>query len=339
MKVPEFGKTLIRRCFCTCGSLLLVFVFVTELRPAPRPQPKTAARPVKAALVQYQVRAADYRSEAAFAQRVAALTAEAAAGGAEIVVFPEYLNVFLAAVPLGPALAQAGSLPAVLSLLQQKYGRPVSLPEYLRMQSSNSRAIMDRVWGRLARRHDVWIIAGSVFVAGPAGDPDAARQPYLYNRAFVYNPRGRVAYTQDKVYLTPFEKNKIGLSPGDPSDARTFKAAGLSCSLTLCRDTFFEVWHRPFAGADIWFDLKANGVEFDRDARQTFTKALPERIADTEVPYGATVCLTGSFFDLFWEGASSLVVPSDGVPSGYKTVKAAEDPAAEEVLYVNIEAD
>ncbi len=337
MNVSEGGRTLIRGCIFVAASLLLVCGFLTELWPAPttgQPGAEAAslAPQVKVALVQYRVSPADYRSEAAFAGRVGALTARAAAAGADIVVFPEYLNVFLAAVPLGPSLAEAGSLPGILALLQRRSGRPVSLSKYLRLQSSNSRAIMDRVWGRLARRHDLWIVAGSAFVAEPAGGPN----PQLFNRAFVYNPAGRVAYTQDKVYLTPFEQQDVGLSSGDPAAARTFEAAGLTCALTLCRDTFFEVWHRPFEQADIWFDLKANGVEFDQQARDTFTKALPERIADTEVPHGATVCLTGRFFDLFWEGESSLVVPSATAPHGYRTKKKTADPAAETLLYISI---
>lgn len=326
MNVSEGGYTAKRRSIFVAACLLLVCVLAPELWPAP------TADSTRIALVQYRVSPADYRSEAAFAARVGDLTAQAAARGAEIVVFPEYLNVFLAAVPLGPELAEAGSLPDILALLKQHYGRPVGLPEYLRLQSDNTRDIMDRVWGRLARRHGVWIIAGSSFIAEPSPGTEAQ----LFNRAFVYNPAGRLAYTQDKVYLTPFEKKAVGLSAGDPSAARSFEAAGLTCVLTLCRDTFFEVWHRPFAQADIWFDLKANGVEFDQQARQTFTAALPERIVDTGVPYGATVCLTGRFFDLFWEGESSLVAPSPEAPDGYETKKKTADPAAETILYISI---
>ena len=326
MNVSEGGRIALKRSIFVAAGLLLVCVFVTELQAAP------TAQPVKVALVQYRVSPADYRSEAAFARRVGELTAQAAADGAKIVVFPEYINVFLAAVPLGSSMAQAGSLPGVLALLQQRYGRPIGLPEYLRLQSGNTRAIMDRVWGRLARRHNLWIIAGSSFVAEPA----SGSNPQLLNRAFVYGPDGGITYTQDKVYLTPFEKEAVGLSPSVPSEARTFEAAGLTCALTLCRDTFFEVWHRPFAQAEIWFDLKANGVEFDQDARETFTTALPERIADTGVPHGATVCLTGRFFDLFWEGESSLVVPSSEAPGGYATKKKTADPAAEALLFISV---
>lgn len=326
MHVSEGGRGAIRRCITAAASLLLVCVFLTELWPAP------TAQPVQIALVQYQVSPADYRSEAAFARSVGDLTARAAARGADIVVFPEYLNVFLAAVPLGPSLAEISSLPEALALLQQRYDRPLSIPEYLRLQSTNTRAIMDRVWGALARRHKLWIIAGSSFVAEPSAGPKAQ----LFNRAFVYNPAGRVAYTQDKVYLTPFEKGTVGLSPGDPADVRTIRAEGLDIGLTICRDTFFDIWNRRLGAADVWIDLKANGVEFDQQARHTFAEALPERIAETDVPYGATVCLTGRFFDLFWEGTSSLVVPSESSPAGYQTKKKTADPAAETLLYVNI---
>ena len=318
--------TVMRRAFLTVTVVTFAFISLTELRPEPTAQPAGPDASVKAALVQYEVQRADYSSETRFAARVGELTAQAAAEGAEIVIFPEYINVFLAAVPLAEQLTAADSLPQILQLLQQRHGRPVGLPEYLRMQSADTRAIMDRVWGRLARRHKLWILAGSSFVAEGAE---------LYNRAYVYSPDGKVAYRQNKVFLTPFEKETVGLSAGNRSEARVFEAAGVDIALTLCRDTFFDEWNGQMKSADLWVDLKANGVEFDQEARQTFTEALPERIAETKVPYGATVCLTGRFFDLFWEGISSLTVPAD-TAKGYKTIKKTEKADEEELLLIEI---
>jgi predicted amidohydrolase len=303
------GSKVIRRAFLTVTAVIFAFISLTELQPAPTAQADSTAHPIKVALVQYEVRRADYSSEARFAASVGGLTAQAAAEGAKIVLFPEYINVFLAAVPLAGQLTRAESL-----------------PEYLRMQSADTRAIMDRVWGRLARRHKLWILAGSSFVAEGAK---------LYNRAFVYGPDGQVAYRQDKVFLTPFEKETVRLSPGHIAEARVFEAAGVDVALTLCRDTFFDQWNGPMKSADLWVDLKANGAEFDQQARQLFTEALPERIAETKVPYGATVCLTGRFFDLFWEGRSSLTVPDDSA-KGYKTIKKTEKADEEQLLLIEI---
>ncbi len=322
-------STVIRGIFFTVTTVIFALISLTELPAEPTVQTAQAdssAAPLKAALVQYEVQRADYSSEARFAASVGELTAEAAAEGAEIVVFPEYINVFLAAVPLAEQLTAADSLPQILQLLQQRHGRPVSLPEYLRMQSADTRAIMDRVWGRLARRHQLWILAGSSFVT---------EGTELYNRAYVYGPDGKVAYRQDKVFLTPFEKETVGLSPGIIADARVFEAAGVDIALTLCRDTFFDEWNGQMKSADLWVDLKANGAEFDQQARQLFTEALPERIAETDVPYGATVCLTGRFFDLFWEGRSSLTVPAD-TARGYKTIKKTDEPDEEELLLIEV---
>ncbi|MCF7914235.1 MAG: hypothetical protein K9L66_03615 [Spirochaetaceae bacterium] len=318
--------TVIRRAVLTVTAVTFAFISLTELPSAPSSQAAGSGASVKAALVQYQVQRADYSSESRFATRVGGLTAKAAAEGARLVIFPEYINVFLAGVPLAEQLTTADSLPQILKLLQQRYGRPVSLPEYLRMQSAHTRAIMDRVWGRLARRHNLWILAGSSFVA---------EGTELYNRAYVYGPDGKVAYRQNKVFLTPFEKETVGLSPGNSSEARVFEAAGVDIALTLCRDTFFEQWNGQMKSADLWVDLKANGAEFDQQARQLFAEALPERIAETEVPYGATVCLTGRFFDLFWEGISSLTVPAD-TGKGYKTIKKTDEADEEELLLIEV---
>jgi predicted amidohydrolase len=160
---------------------------------------------------------------------------------------------------------------------------------------------MNRIWGGLAQRHSVWIVAGSYFGA------DQTNGSRLYNRAVIYGPEGDVIHEQDKVFLTPFEKSLLGLSSAEIGDAETFLIDGWSCALTICRDSFFDEWNERFGNADLWIDIKANGEEYGEQTPALFAKALPERIGETGVPYGLTACLNGSFLDLLWEGPSSVI--------------------------------
>ncbi len=182
---------------------------------------------------------------------------------------------------------------------------------------------MDALWGGLAVEYETYIGAGTYFARGEAGR--------LHNRAVVYDPAGRRVYEQDKVYLTRFETDLLGVSPGRVRAAGTFPAASVEAVLTICRDTFFDEWESVFSGADVWFDLKANGTDFDEEEMQRFERALPARIASSGIAFGATVCLTGRVLDLYWEGESSLVGPAES--GGYLTYARAPDHDREAIIF------
>ncbi len=276
------------------------------------------------AFVQYRVEKNTYRSEESFARDVEALVSEAVNKGSEVVVFPEYTGVFLATIPLSEELEGLGSIGEGISLLRTHYGAEVNLKDFFILRSREVQRLMDTVWGGIAEKYGIWIVAGTAFVAGP--------EKSLYNRLFIYAPDGDVCYTQDKVYQTPFEKGVVGLDGGRVDDAQTVVLEGIECGFTICRDTFFEVWNKEFSELDLWVDLKANGDEFDAGARETFKEALPERIQETHVEMGATVCLTGGFLELFWEGKSS-VIRSAPNKRGYTSVVEARRDDGEQILY------
>jgi predicted amidohydrolase len=167
------------------------------------------------------------------------------------------------------------------------------------------------VFGSRARQYGVAIVAGTAFarVAGEGTDTDggAGGTVELRNRAFVFGRDGRLAYTQDKVYLTEFETDVVGLSPGRVVEAAPFTIAGTRIGLTLCRDTFFDAWEERFRGLDLWIDIKANGVPFTEEERVGFAKALPARLPGAGVRHGITACLVGRYLNLAWEGESSVI--------------------------------
>ena len=234
----------------------------------------------------------------------------------KLVVLPEYVNAFPALIPLVPELQEAGSWEAGIRMLRSREG-PGAVRRYFLDRAPEVRRWMDRFYGGWAREHRAWVLAGTYF---------AAENGELRNRAVLYGPGGTAVYEQDKVYLTSFERKKLHLSPGRIDEAEVFSVAGVQVAMTICRDSFFEAWEASFEQADIWIDIKANGQQWSAENRRLFEKALPERIAGGEVPWGVTVTLVGELFGLVWEGPSSLVHREADAPAGLIRPWTAESP-------------
>jgi len=211
-----------------------------------------------------------------------------------------------------------------LSRVQAAHPELGTLRDVFLAQSAAVQRILAGVLAPLARRHRVTIVAGSAFVAvQPEGGGEELR-----NRAFVLGPDGSLLYAQDKVFLTDFERDVVGLSPGRIEDASPFAVARVRIGLTLCRDTFFAEWEDLFRGVDLWIDIKANAVPFTAQEREDFRRALPARLPRAGVRHGITACLVGSYLDLSWEGESSVIECIDGVG----TISAATSPRAQTIL-------
>jgi predicted amidohydrolase len=188
---------------------------------------------------------------------------------------------------------------------------------------------MEEIFAALARQYRVAILAGTYFAWSEKG-----QEVRLVNRTVVFDQEGKTAYTQDKVYLTPFEEQLLGISPGLIQEAAPVVLKGFRIGITICRDTFFRPWVEVHSGSDLWIDIKANGTAFTGEEQERFLRAVPARIAESDIPYGLTVCLTGSLLDLLWEGESSLV--SKDREQGFRFVEKATSASEEEILFFSI---
>lgn len=275
--------------------------------------PLVGAEPLDAVLVQFAVHPADFASIERFRARVDATTSRAVDHyGADLVVFPEYTTAIAA---FSTFITAAGpEIPADLpghvlrSALEAGRGEvpPASAMEpfhNLVADSARDTAVRLRsLWAAVARRYEVWIIAGTALVPGDAGG--------VRNRAWVFAPDGTLAYRQDKVFLTEYEQVVLGLDPGTVTRARAFRINGVDLGLTICRDSYFDVWERRFGQVDAWIDIRANGEPWSQSVRRRFDTALPERVAETAVPQGVSASLTGRLFGLLWQGPAFVVDPA-----------------------------
>ncbi len=151
-----------------------------------------------------------------YAAKLARWVAEAAAGGADLAVFPEYGAMELAALDPASMGDLAGSLATVSGLL----GR------------------VDALHAELAARHGLHILAASA----PFRRTDGA----FVNRARLFTPQGKVG-VQDKLVMTRFEREQWHVSAGAP--LRLFKTALGKIGITICYDSEFPLLARALCEA------------------------------------------------------------------------------------------
>jgi predicted amidohydrolase len=298
--------------------------------PASHEDPPSAPRrrELRVAAVQLSIASADLSSFTAFRSHLENLL-RSLAFQPDLVVFPEYTSVFLTLVPYYATIRDSGSVEEALARIAARDPLVKDFRDLFLLNSGLTERAMEALFAPLARRCKTAVLAGTYFAQDEQGG--GVR---LVNRAVLFDSAGRIVYCQDKVYLTPFEEEVLGISAGRAREVLPFTLGEHKVGLTICRDTFFEIWEQVLTGSDLWIDIKANGTLFTAEERQRFLKALPARIGASNVPYGLTVCLTGSLLDLLWEGESSVLGKGPG--GTVRFLRRAACPAEEEILLLTV---
>jgi predicted amidohydrolase len=313
-------------------STLLLFVFMVLVAVSvhlPAQQQGSAASDrageLRVAAVQLEIGQSDLRSVAAFRSRIESLVRRCLAFEPDLIVFPEYTSVFPAVIPYYDEIRASQSAEEGLSRISA--GDPLidSFRDLFLLSSGFAERVMEGTFATLARQHGVAIIPGTYFAWSNRGGEVA-----LVNRVVLYDEEGRITYSQDKVFLTPFEVDVLNLSPGRLEEAEPFSLKGRRIGITICRDTFFSEWQRVHSGVDLWIDIKADGAPSTEEQRQRFLRALPARLEEGNIPYGLTVCLTGSLLEMLWTGWTSLARKDPGEAVRY--LEEAASPTEEQIL-------
>jgi predicted amidohydrolase len=319
-----------RLAVCALSSFVLAALSVSAEDVTDRDDPVLSV-----AAVQAEVAAESFLDARAFESHIENLVAEAERRGAELVVFPEYINVFLLFERYEPIVRRSSSIDEALAELATLAdaaapgggavpvgGAARVLQALLRRRAASVERTVHRMWSGLAREYGVAIVAGTYFApAGGAG---------LRNRTLVFDEDGTLLHEQDKVFLTAFEDRVLDLDEGDLDAAKTFEIDGVEIGLTICRDSFFSDWEHALGDSDLWLELRANGEPYNEEVRRRFDGALPERVGATSAAAGVSASLTGSFLDLVWEG------PSYAVDESGRRVGASADVRGNSVLVVEV---
>ncbi len=274
-------------------------------------QALTPGKDLTTVTVQFEVSLDFIKSEKAYRDAIEDAMKDAMAGGAaDLVIFPEYLGVFASLIPYSSYLSETKPFQQVWADIAADYPGFSTLTDLFISRSEETGSFLDEIWSDLARKYNVFILSGSRFYYDP-------REKGLFNQAVVFDPDGKIVYKQNKFFLTEFEEELLGLSPGDLSDISGFSVKDHLVRLTICRDTFLKKWEDLYREGFLWIDIKANGVPYTPDQEDLFTRALPARLVRTPIPYGITACLTGEFLDLLWQGQSSIIYNNQSDPVRY----------------------
>lgn len=169
----------------------------------------------RAAIAQYPVSKPASWNEAA--EQLARWTAEAAAPGAKLLVFPEYAAMSLAGM-FAPEVH--GDLNAQLHALQ------TLREDYVELHRA------------LARRHGIYLLAGSF--------PWQVEAQRFHNRAWLFGPDGKAGF-QDKRVMTRFERERWSISAA--TELKVFDTALGRLGIQICYDSEFPLPARNQAEA------------------------------------------------------------------------------------------
>ena len=166
-------------------------------------------------MTRFTIAAAQYPIEQleswqAYAAKLEAWVAEAAAGGAALAVFPEYGAMELASLDPATMGDLAGSLASVAALGER----------------------VDTLHAELASRHGLHVLAASI----PARIEDR-----FVNRARLFTPAGKLG-VQDKLIMTRFEREQWHVSASAP--LRLFETVLGKIGINICYDSEFPLLAR-----------------------------------------------------------------------------------------------
>ncbi|WP_309130465.1 nitrilase-related carbon-nitrogen hydrolase [Brevibacterium sp.] len=153
------------------------------------------------------------------------LAAQAAAGGAEVVIFPELVDTGL--------LGTIEGAPVIAASLRDHYWNtlPAFTDEIVAAQAE------------MANRHRIDILGGSLLRIDAEG--------HLRNTAYFTTRDGR-QFTQDKIHLTP-QEHELGMQGGD--SVTVIETVGHKAGMLICADIQFPELSRYLSakGAEVIF--------------------------------------------------------------------------------------
>jgi predicted amidohydrolase len=258
--------------------------------PAPRSDVDNPVLPgnlrVAAAQMQMQLCEVDE-----FVRILAGNVRRAAAAGAQLVVFPEYVGAML-----------LGMLPAVKGRDQRTSLVPgVKMHELLALISPHVARIMHTTHSTLSKRYGCYIVTGSHIVSEGGT---------LRSRIALYGPHGERVGAQDKLH--PFTTEAEWLQPGESVNVFPIDQLGAKCATSLampiCMDyTYWETARIAYQqGAEVLID-----ATFDDDPlSNAASRARGVLMRVQEVPcFGVQCCMVGDFATFRPRGPSAIVAP------------------------------
>lgn len=277
---------------------------------------------VRVAAVQMRLRLIGDVSE--YAQMIASRARDAAALGAQLIVFPEDSGTHL--VGLLPGL---DSLPDDVSLAQAAgtvAGPSVRPAEILRFIGPAVRTAYMTTFSEVARRLGVYVASGSAMLPDEHG---AVR-----NVGYLFGPDGTMLGQQVKCHLLPLEAS-WGLEAGD--DLLVVRTPAGALGFPICMDaTYFET-SRILAGlgAEVIL-IPACDVQEGTYNEWKALRGLWPRVQESQT-YGIHAAMVGRFLGMTVTGRSAILAPVELTPDGSGILAQAASWDQEEIVVADLD--
>lgn len=290
--------------------------------------------------VQMKVSLGDYRDEAYFSERINDLLSDArrrvTRSVIPVVVLPEDIGLGMLFMDDYAEVRGCRSIYEAAQRLFQRYAEPIR--RLVNLYRISERRALQLVLGRklearyrrlfaeAARRHRVFLVAGS------APLPHPQREAEVYNTSYTFDNRGRLVLVQRKVHLIPLEQEQgMDLNAGSPQEVKSINTPAGRLGIAICLDGFHQVvidilWRQ---GAQLIAQPSFNPLPWTVEQAEGWKMGLWQACQDYPGLVGINPMMVGRLFDLVVEGRSSIVTHSERTPdrSGYlaQAVSATEE--------------
>lgn len=230
--------------------------------------------------------------------------------GAGLVVFPEYCGMLILGIaPLFRlAMSITTNFKGISDAEKQSIDEPddtsfdINLPILMEKLGSTIERIHKDIFSRLAKRHCIYIMSGSILVW---------EDGKIFNRNYFFAPDGTLIDYQDKIHLTA-EEIDLQISAGD-----RFKVLDLpigKIGFPMCMDaSYFETFKiLKSMGAQIVVVGDANFGEYVEHYEM---RDVWSRVQESGI-YGVKSTLVGEFYGFNFVGRSGFFAPTSATEDG-----------------------
>jgi len=301
-----------------------------------------AACEIKVAAIQARMRG--YRSPEDFRDAIEGYLRQADASKPDLVAFPEDIGAPLVAIDDYPTIRDCKTLREATEKLLGRYAQeiPYCYNQYnvgpvralLLTRARRMRSIYEKTFSEAAKRHKVYIAAGSIPLPDPKEDRGA-----VYNMAYLFGPDGKVVGVQKKVNLIPLEQAEgLDLCPGRPEDLKVFKTPIGRIGISICADCWDAGIARRLRrqGLDILIGPTANPEAWSREVADNMKLSLWTRVQEVGA-YGVQSCAVGNFLDLPFAGRSGIYAPAALTSDGSGYLARAQSAEKEEIIAATLD--
>jgi Carbon-nitrogen hydrolase len=151
--------------------------------------------------------------------------------------------------------------------------------------------------------------------------------PGVYNTGFLWGPDGNLIGTTDKVFLTDNERTTLDLMPGDLESVKAFETEFGKIGMAISQDAFTPEYLQKLdsSGASIVIQNDANDQLWASPSKtcdwqpQEWLNAVLGSLQDDYPHLHYNICSmqVGNFFDVTFDGQSSITRKSDNEPDPY----------------------